>query len=212
MKLLVLGVHLLRDDVVPPAESLAAGDLFLSALSIEDTQPVADRELLLRAATVRERLLERATFIAARYGFTASTAEEAAARCAPQLARWKETLSKYRECVEMTLKVPSVTQRERPDRKDFTSGAEYLRALHAVTRGSAVDERLRAAVEAELIPLSVASRWEQRDGKSVELAALVRRERLEEVRLAGERLRETGASFLLSGPWPLEVFADADHE
>jgi hypothetical protein len=42
---------------------------------------------------------------------------------------------------------------------------------------------------------------------------LVRRPDLENMRIAGETLRKEFAAvpFLLSGPWPLEVFAD-DHQ
>ena len=72
----------------------------------------------------------------------------------------------------------------------------------------------RANAERLLGPLSVKHRWEHRDERSVELAALVERARLDEVMTAGEELRAASPEvpFLLSGPWPLEVFADADRE
>jgi hypothetical protein len=114
----------------------------------------------------------------------------------------------------MTLKVAAATTMLRPDRRDFTSGADYLRALHRAQQASNVDPTFRANAERLFETLSVKRRWEHRDEKSVELAALVERTRLDEVRAVGEELRATSPDvpFLLSGPWPLEVFADADRE
>ncbi|HEX2059839.1 MAG TPA: GvpL/GvpF family gas vesicle protein [Thermoanaerobaculia bacterium] len=212
MKSIVIGAHLLRDDVEPVAEAIPVGDLFLSALSVADDQPVGDRELLLRVAEVRAKLLDVATFVAIRYGFTTRTADEALAKCAAHLARWKRLLTANREHVEMTLKVAASSPRTRPDRRDFTSGAEYLRALHAATQAANVSDAFRDAAQRLFAPFAVKQRWQHRDERSVELALLVRREHLEEIRIAGESLRETNVPFLLSGPWPLEVFADDDHE
>jgi hypothetical protein len=67
--------------------------------------------------------------------------------------------------------------------------------------------------ERTLLPLATEHRWIHRDQSSVELAMLVRRSDLDKVREAGERLRAdfSAVPFLLSGPWPLEVFAD-DHQ
>jgi Gas vesicle synthesis protein GvpL/GvpF len=212
MKGVVIGAHLRRDDVEPLAEVWAARDVFLSALPVPDDQPLGDRDLLLRVASVRAELLDRATFIAIRYGFSAASAPEAESKCAVHLARWRELLERHRDHVEMTLKIVAESPRERPDRRDFASGAEYLRALHEATRAADVDPEFRRAVEETLVPLAVAHRWLHRDGKSLELAMLVPRPALYDVRAAGEALRETNVAFLLSGPWPLEVFADADHE
>ena len=214
MKSVVIGAHLLRDDVEPVATAIAAGDLYLSALEVPDDQPLGDRELLVRVAGVRARLLEVATFVAIRYGFSVTSHDEAFGKCAAHLPRWKRVLTENRENVEMTLKVVASTTRTRPDRHDFTSGAEYLRALHAATQAADVDPLFREAAESLILPLAVRHRWQHRDEKSVELTALVARDRLEEVRAAGEQLRQTapGIPFLLSGPWPLEVFADADRE
>ena len=212
MKGVVIGAHLRRDDVEPLANAWPARDLFLSYSPVADDQPLGDRNLLLRIAAARAQLLDRATFIAIRYGFTASSAEEAESKCAPHLVRWRELLEAHRDHVEMTLKAVAASPRERPDRKQFASGAEYLRALHEATRGTDVDPAFREAVETTLVPLTIAHRWVHRDGKSLELAALVARARLSDVKVAGERLKATNAAFLLSGPWPLEVFADADRE
>lgn len=214
MKSIVIGAHLLRDDVEPVASAIVAGDLYLSAIEVADDQPLGDRELLLRVAAVRARLLDVATFVAIRYGFSVTSHEEALAKCAAHLAQWKRVLTENRDNVEMTLKVVASSTLTRPDRHAFTSGAEYLRALHAATQAADVDPLFREAAERLLVPLAVKHRWQHRDERSVELAALVTRERLDDVKAAGEELRRTmpDTPFLLSGPWPLEVFVDADHE
>lgn len=214
MKSIVIGAHLLRDDVEPVATAIPVGDLWLSALEVADDQPLGDRELLIKVAGVRARLLEVATFVAIRYGLALSSPNEALGKCAAHLARWEQLLTEHREHVEMTLKVAASTVMLRPDRRDFTSGADYLRALHAAQQASHVDPTFRANAERLLGPLSVKHRWEHRDERSVELAALVERARLDEVMTAGEKLRAASPEipFLLSGPWPLEVFADADRQ
>ena len=207
MKLVAIGVHLRRDDVEPLAIAIPAGHLFFSAIEVADDQPLGDRELLVRVANVREKLLERATFIAVRYGYTFAREVEA-----QHLERWQRVLEANRENVEMTLKVVASSPRERPDRTAFTSGAEYLRALHATTQGATADPQFQQEAERLLLPFAVNHRWSHRDEKSLELTMLVPRPNVENVRDAGVKLRNKGAPFLLSGPWPLEVFADADHE
>ena len=212
MKFLVIGAHLRRDDVEPVSTALLVGDLYLSALKIEDDQPLGDRELLLRVAGIRAKLLEVATFVAIRYGFTVASAEEAQWKCAGHIANWREVLAENRGNVEMTLKIAAASPQARPDRHDFTKGADYLRALHEARHAAAADPRFREAAEELIVPLAIRHRWLQRDEKSVELTALIPRANLEAVRAAGEVLRERASQvpFLLSGPWPLEVFAD-DH-
>lgn len=212
MKSIVIGAHLRRDDVEPLAQAIASGELFLSALPVAEQQALGDRELLLRVAQTRAQLLERATFLAIRYGFTITGEDDARARTSAHVAKWKATLEANRERVEMTLKVAASSPRPRPDRRDFTSGAEYLKALHAATQGASVDAPFREEVERHMVPLAVAHRWSHRDEKSIELAMLIDRARIDDVRAAGEALKATGVAFLLSGPWPLEVFADADRE
>lgn len=205
MKLVAIGAHLRREDVEPLAIAVPAGALFLSALEVADDQPLGDRELLLRAANVRAQLLERATFIAIRYGYTFATPVEERF-----LEKWQRILEENRNNVEMTLKVAATSPRERPDRHDFSSGADYLRALHAATRAAEADPRFREEVERCIAPRAVKHRWIHRDEKSVELAALVARDTLDDVRAAGEQLRAAcpDIPFLLSGPWPLEFFAE----
>lgn len=211
MKAVVIGAHLLRDDIEPIAAAIPAGDLFLSALEVDDDQPLGDRELLLRVAAARAKLLDVATFVAIRYGFAVSGTSEAESKCAAHFARWRRLLTEHRDHVEMTLKVAASSPRPRPDRKEFTSGADYLRALHASMQAANVDPHFRAAAEKAIVPLSVQHRWIHRDEKSIELAALVERANVDAVNAAGATLRGSSVPFLLSGPWPLEVFAD-DHE
>lgn len=205
MKYLFIGAHLSDEDVSGIAEPVACGPLWLSGIPIADDQPLADRELLKTAAGVRGKLLDRATFIAIRYGFAGTST----AKCAPHAERWKELLEANRGNVEMTLKVAAGSANERPSRDQFTSGAEYLKALHHAANVE-IDPSFRQAAEGAM--KAVASRWINRDEKSIELAALVERARIDEIRQAGEQLKNDfpRVPFLLSGPWPLEVFADAD--
>ena len=213
MKFVVIGAHLLRIDVEPIATALPVGQLFLSALEVPDEQPLGDRDLLIRMAGVRGRLLDTATFVAIRYGFSVSSAAEAESKIAKHLGRWLDLLIEHRERVEMTLKVAAETTAVRPDRHAFASGADYLRALHAASHAVKVNEGFRQGTERVFAPHAVMRRWITRDERSLELAMLVQRSSVDEVLAAGEVLRAAHAHvpFLLSGPWPLEVFAD-DHE
>ena len=209
MKRVAIGVHLRREDVEPIATAVPAGDLFFSAVEVADDQPLGDRDLLLRVAQTRARLLDRSTFIAVRYGFTFATEIDQAS-----LQRWRRVLEANRDNVEMTLKVAAASPKQRPDKNDFDSGAAYLRALYEATHAAAVDPAFRAEAERLIASRAVRHRWTHRDEKSLELASLIARADVDAVRAAGEELRTScpGVPFLLSGPWPLEVFADADHE
>jgi hypothetical protein len=213
MKLVVIGAHLQRNDVEPVAEAMAVSDVWLSGMSVDDSQPLGDRDLLLRVAKTRAALLDRATFVAIRYGFTAHGSPDAASKCAAHVDRWRRVLHEYPGHVEMTLKVAAAEPRARPDRHDFESGAAYIRALHEATRATDVDPGFRKAVDETLAPLAVKHRWTNRDTSSLEFAALVKRESVAAINDAGSALKRDFPSvpFLLSGPWPLEVFAD-DHE
>lgn len=214
MKQIAIGAHLLRDDVESVAAVVPVGDLCLSAVEVADDQPLGDRDLLIKVAGVRAKLLDVATFVAIRYGFTLTSPADAESKCAAHLARWKRLLVEHREHVEMTLKVAAASARPRPDRHDFTSGADYLRALHAATQAANIDDAFREHTERLIVPMAVKHRWMHRDERSVELAALIPRTNLDDVRAAGEELRRVAPDvpFLLSGPWPLEVFADDDRE
>lgn len=214
MRHVIIGAHLLREDIEGEADALAVGEIFLSGLAIADEQPLGDRELLVRVASIRARLLDRATFVAIRYGVAVASEAEALTKTAMHLQRWKRLLEEHRGCVEMTLKVAADAPASRPDRRDFTSGASYLRALHATMRATRVDPDFRAAVERLLSSSAVTARWQTRDEKSIEWNALVQHERVRDMIAAGEQLRAESSRtpFLLSGPWPLEVFAEDDHE
>ncbi len=211
MRYVIVGVHLRREDVEPVAVPLAVGEVFLSGVAVADDQPLGDRELLLRVAETRAELLTRATFIAIRYGFAAATETEAAAKCSAHLAKWKQVLEENRDRVEMTLKVVAESPKPRPDRHAFSNGADYLRALQASTAVE-VDAAFSAAAECEIG--GIRRRWIARDNASRELVALIPRDDVDRVREAGRSLKQLfpRVPFLLSGPWPLEVFADDDHE
>ena len=214
MKYVVVGAHLLREDIEPLAEAIPAAGLFVSGVGVADDQPLGDRTLLLRVASVRAALTARATFVAIRYGLAVATEAEATGKIAGHAARWKVLLEEHRNHVEMTLKVAALNAQSRPDRHEFTSGADYLRALHAAMRSANVAPSFLDAVERLLVPLAVRSRWQHRDEKSAEWNALVLRERVDTIQEAAAKLREecSDTPFLFSGPWPLEVFADDDHE
>ena len=208
MKSVIVGAHLRRDDVEPLATALPAGDLFLSGVDVEDDQPLGDRALLVRVAEIRARLLERATFIAVRYGWAVRSATEGAAKCAEFIDRWRQTLTANRDNVEMTLKVVGTGAGPRPKREAYQSGADYLRALHTASRSVDIDPAFREAVSR-----IGTHRWVNRHDGALECALLIPRASVAEVIAAGENLKRdfSAIPFLMSGPWPLEVFAD-DHE
>ena len=214
MKYIAIGIHLNREDIEPLADAVPAAGLFVSAMSVDNDQPAGDRELLVRVGAVRSKLLDRAIFIAVRYGWTFRSGAEAEAKCVEHAARWRALLEDNRGRVELTLKAPAVTPQQKPDRHAFSSGADYLRALHAAQSAVDVNARFRRSVEERVKPLCAASRWLKRDLTSLEFAATIERRRLDELHSAGEQLKRDHPEvpFLLSAPWPLEVFADADHE
>ena len=213
MKRVVIGAHLRREDIEPLADAMQAGDVWLSGVAVADDQPLSDRDLLLRVAKIRAALLDRATFVAIRYGFAVTSQEDAKAKCGPHAARWLALLNEHRDEVELTLKIAVASPQKRPDRRDFTSGAAYLRALHSARDAASVDDAFRDAAESALSP-ATETRWLHRDEKSIELAALVPRASVDACFAAAAELkaRFPHVPFLMSGPWPLEVFADADHE
>jgi len=200
MKNIAIGIHLRREDI--HVDAIPIGELWFSVIAVPDEQPLGDRELLLRVAKIRAELLARATFIAVRYGYVVAT---------PTIdPHWREILETNRHNVEMTLKVASASPKPRPRRQEFSSGSAYLRALHESVAG--VDDDFKRAAEKAVAPIQ--SRWLPRDNASIEMAALIPRDRIEAVRSSGEQLKRDfpRVPFLLSGPWPLEVFANADRE
>lgn len=208
MKWLIVGAHLRREDVEPLATAITAGDMLLSGVEVADDQPLGDRELLLRVARTRAELLERATFVAVRYGFAVHGEGEALAKCGAHLGRWRALLEEHRDAVEMTLKVAAAEPRARPDRREFDTGAAYLRALHESVSAAAVSDEFRIAAEQAMD--GAQHHWTRRDARSLELAALVARTNVTRVQEGGEQLKRAfpDVPFLLSGPWPLEVFAE----
>jgi hypothetical protein len=214
MKSIAIGLHLRADDVEPVAKSIAVSGLYLSTIEVADDQPLGDRDLLLRVSEVRARLLERGTFIAVRYGFTFRSAAEAEGKIAAKAKRWRELLEENRTRVELALKVPAAAPQPKPDRHAFSSGGDYLRALQTAKNAAVVSDAFKREVEEHIAPLCVAHRWLSRSASSVEFVGLIERERLASLSAAGEALKRTcpDVPFLLSAPWPLEVFADADHE
>ena len=214
MKSIGIGLHLNREDVEPVAKAAAASNLFVSGLEVDDDQPLSDRDLLLRVANIRARLLERATFIAVRYGFTFRSPSEAESKIAADAARWRRLLEENRSRVELTLKVVASNQQQKPDRHAFSSGADYLRALQAAKNAAVVSDEFKREVEKTVGALCVKQKWMTRDVSSIEFAALIERASLPKLTSAGESLKRAcpDVPFLLSAPWPLEVFADADHE
>ena len=209
MNSIAIGLHLRADEIEPLAKAVPAADLFISAIDVADGQPLGNRDLLIRVATVRAQLLERATFVAVRYGFTFRSTAEAESKISAHAQRWREILEENRTRVELTLKVAAAN--ERPDRRSFKSGADYMRALHAAP---SISDRFKSEVEAHIGALCAAHRWTSRDATSVEFAGLIEREQLPRLAEAGESLKRScpDVPFLLSAPWPLEVFADVDHE
>lgn len=214
MKSIAIGMHLRAEDVQPLARAVPASNLIVSAIDVDDDQPLSDRDLLLRVADIRAQLLERATFIAVRYGFTFRSESEAEVKIGSNAPRWRKLLEENRTRVELTLKVPAVSPLPRPDRHAFNSGADYMRALHAAKNAAGVDEVFKRAAGQLVASLCVESRWLTRDSSSVELAGLIERDRVPSLAAAGQSLKRAcpGVPFLLSAPWPLEVFADVDHE
>jgi gas vesicle protein GvpL/GvpF len=214
MKRIAIGVHLRREDVEPVADAIPIGDLFLSALAVSEDQPTGDRDLLLRVAEVRARLLETSTFVAVRYGFAFRSNAEALAKCAPFLESWSAALRENHGRVELTLKVAATSPSPRPDRHSFEKGADYLRALQAAKQAVSVDSAFRREVESRLAPLCVKWKWTARDQASLEFCGLIDRDKLEELSRTGEAIKaaQPEVPFLLSAPWPLEVFTGADHE
>lgn len=214
MKWIAIGVHLRREDVQPVAEAVPAAGLVVSALGVEDDQPLGDRDLLLRVAKIRAELLDRATFIAIRYGWSFRSPVEAESKVLVSAEAWRRLLVENATRVELTLKVAAAESRPRPDRHDFKSGAEYLRALHDAKMAAGIDPVFKAEAERLIAPLCVRHQWITRDATSLELAGLIERARLDALPAAGESLRAVCPSvpFLLSAPWPLEVFADADRQ
>lgn len=184
----------------------------LSSIPYDPAGGLADRQVIATAARVRSALLATEIFVAVRYGTSVTGPADALEKCRQFAPSWKELLEMYRGAVEMTLKIAGSDAPVRPDRKQFTSGRAYLEELHRSRSSSSINEGFRVAAEKELGDPALRWRWVRRDDGGLELAFLTRRERTSEIRTAGLRLKEAfpDVPFLLSGPWPLEVFADGE--
>ena len=189
MKSIAIGMHLRAEDVQPLARAVPASNLIVSAIDVDDDQPLSDRDLLLRVAGIRAQLLERATFIAVRYGFAFRSAGEAEGKIGSNAPRWRKLLEENRTRVELTLKVPAASPLPKPDRHAFHSGADYMRALHAAKHAAGVDEVFKRAAGQLVASLCVESRWLTRDSSSVELVGLIERDRVPSLAAAGESLK-----------------------
>jgi hypothetical protein len=209
MRYILIGVHLEREDAEIDGVTLFdVHDLVVSAIAIDEDTSTAAPEVLNRAMEVRRQLLDRQTFIAVRYGTPVRSAEEITERIATRSSQWRELLRRRRGLVEVTLKVAPVVKADRPDRATVASGTEYLTKLHDM-RKATLDDATRAAVASEF-EFAAESKWIARQDGGSELVSLVSREALARVREAGENLQRKlpDLAFLLSGPWPLEVFGD----
>ena len=210
VKLIAIGIHGELSDIPHGGEAsaVAVGSVFVSVLAVSHEQALGDRELLLRVAGIRRELLESGTFIAVRYGAAFSSAGELLNRFIGRAANAAEILRTRRGCVEMTMKIPVGGATAPPDRRQFSNGADYLRALHTHRNAAELDPQFRTRVEERLAPLAEELRWRPRDAASVELVALILRAQVDRFRGAAETLRDSKQAFLLSGPWPLEVFGE----
>lgn len=208
-KWIVIGIHLEHDDAAAEGiDVLSAGELFASCVRVPADASLATPHLIKSVAGLRSKLLDRALFVAVRYGSTIRAQQELQPKIAQHSARWRELLQSYRGHVEITLKVAPEQKSERPDATTASSGGEYLRRLHEI-RKPRVDDAFRSAVETRFAGAAM-FKWQSRTDGGVEFAALIPRSDIETLRAVGEALRESfpATPFIISGPWPLEVFAD----
>lgn len=209
-RFLLIGAHLRPEDAaVDGAVTFPLEDLTLSAAAYDADIGAAAREVVSNVAVLRRRLVDRQAFVAIRYGASVAGAEEAFAKCRERAAAWRELLTTWRDTFEMTLKVLAADAAPTPDRKQFTSGADYLRALHAARSAKSIDPAFERSVEKELGTVALAWKWIPRQDAAFEFAFLIRRTSMDDVRSRGLALKESfpALPFLMSGPWPLEVFA-----
>lgn len=207
---LLLGAHLEAGDLdgIDGVVSFDGGAVRLSAIPYDSDRGIAARETIERAAALRQALTSRQTFVAIRYGATAGNEPEAREKCAQYAERWRALLIEYRGHVEVTMRLGAPSGALRPKREDFENGRDYLIALRNI-RSAMPDPEFVNAVEVAFAPIAVRKKWNRRDDGTLEFVALVRRDDLPRVKNVGESLQASfgNVPFLLSGPWPLEVFA-----
>lgn len=211
-RIALIGAHLRHQDVEPVASvtAIPTGGLVLSALELANGEATSSPHVIRRAIEARNALLERATFIAFRWGSTAGSIAHAQDQVADATARWQKVLERNQGFVEMTFKVGGSSRPGRPDHRSASSGGEYLRRIHEASRQVTVDEELLARAETVLNPLAERSRRLRRPDGGAEIALLIVRSKVSEAGRAAAGLREEmpDRPFLFSGPWPLETFVD----
>lgn len=206
----LIGAHLNGDDVagISAVRCFDLGGLVVSALEFDPQQGMAAPAVIRRALEARKDLIARETFIAIRYGAAVAGEQEARSVCAPWMERWRRILEKRRGMVEVTLRIAGTKKPTAPNRKDFVSGTDYLRALHR-HRQANLDPAAAGAIEALFEPLAAERTWVGRADGSSELVMLMSRANLEAVGRAADELKKRlpELPFMISGPWPLETFA-----
>lgn len=209
-RLLLLGAHLERRDAEGiDGLHLIEGPLTISALQLLDSREANQKATLVEAARLRQELIDRETFVAIRYGATASDDIEAKNRCATHFERWRNLLEAHRGSVEVTLKIATGAKSSPPNRNDFRCGADYMRALSAARTAQLPVPELRRSFEAAFESLTSERRWIARQDGGSELAMLIPRARFPEARDAAQTLMKSiDLPFMFSGPWPLETFVD----
>ncbi len=211
-RLILIGAHLKLGDVTPVEQAvpLTAGSLTLSSVTLPEGRSPAEPEIIQRVARVRQELVEQEIFLAIRYGVTVHDEGEAEEKCRERLGEWEERLRRHRGRVEITLRIGAPGTSVRPDRKDFNRGTDYLRELHRLRAERSIPEEFRSAVDERFAAVTLERRWIRRESGFEEMAGLIRRSSLETVREIGAELKRRfpHVAFMISGPWPLEAFAD----
>ncbi|MEO8216539.1 MAG: GvpL/GvpF family gas vesicle protein [Acidobacteriota bacterium] len=212
----LIGAHLEQGDAdtVEGVTLFTAGPVIISAAPFDDSKGLASRQTIDSVAMLRGRLLNCQTFVAIRYGASVSSGDEAMPKCRPFIDRWHELLVRHRGKVEMTMKAVAGEGSLRPDRREFISGAGYLRDLQRLRSERALPVAFESAVESAFSPLTEEIRHVDRQDLSREFAFLIPRDKLEDAFELARTLKEEFPSvpFLFSGPWPLEEFARLEAE
>jgi hypothetical protein len=207
-RLMLVGAHLrAADSDVEGVTPIDAAGLTLSAVAFPASLHPSDRTLIARAVEARQKLIEREIFVAIRYGSAADTPDHARQLALPFLDQWSALLERHRGKIELTLKLAPRERPARPRRQDAASGRDYLEQLQRM-RAISLSSDETETIERRFAPFE--QRWSQRSDGGSELALLASRTELDRVREAGEALRQElpHLPFVLSGPWPLEAFAD----
>ena len=211
-RLALIGAHLRSEDtaVVPAVQTIHVEGLFVSAYSFDARAGIADSSLIAEVTKARGALIQQEIFVAIRYGVSVSDPNETADKIRPHLERWTGLLTDYRGYVEMTLKIASQENAARPDRHQFQSGADYLRELHRTRSAKSLEPEVSEMLEKNLFPIALQTRWVDRQDAGIELAFLMHRSELEALGEIAQRIKSRFPKlpFMLSGPWPLEIFAN----